>query len=142
MLNARTILLHTLLFTSILMLDSAVAATVAIPRTGQTACSDSNGVAIACAGTGQDGDTLKGAPWPTPRFTDNNNGTVSDNLTGMIWLKNPNCFGRQTWVTALNSANTLASGACGLTDGSVAGQWSLPNRRELASKVDRSKNNP
>ena len=35
----------------------------------------------------------KGVAWPNPRFTDNGNGTVTDNLTGLIWLKNANCFG-------------------------------------------------
>ena len=30
---------------------------------------------------------------PSPRFTDNNDGTVTDNLTGLVWLKNANLFG-------------------------------------------------
>lgn len=30
----------------------------------------------------------------------------------------------------------MASGACGLTDGSVAGAWRLPNVRELQSLID------
>jgi len=57
-------------------------------------------------------------------------------------LKNANCFGTQTWANALTSANTLASGACGLSDGSTAGQWHLPNRKELQSLIDRSRTNP
>ncbi|MGA9347827.1 MAG: hypothetical protein WBW48_03355 [Anaerolineae bacterium] len=36
--------------------------------------------------TGEDGELLKGVTWPSPRFTDNGNGTVTDNLTGLIWL--------------------------------------------------------
>ena len=39
--------------------------------------------------------TKKGVAWPNPRFTDNGNGTVTDNLTGLIWLKNANCFGKE-----------------------------------------------
>jgi Protein of unknown function (DUF1566). len=109
-----------------------------VAKTGQTTCYDAAGTVIACAGTGQDGDGQKGVVWPNPRFTDNGNGTVTDNLTGLIWLKNANCFGigTQTWGTALTSANTLANGACGLTDGSVAGDWRLPNRKELFSLMD------
>jgi len=42
---------------------------------------------------GDDGDLKKGVVWPNPRFTDNEDGTVTDNLTGLIWLKNANCFG-------------------------------------------------
>ena len=70
------------------------------------------------------------------RFTDNGNGTVTDSVTGLIWLKNANCLGFQPWTNALSSANGLASGNCGLTDGSTAGQWRLPNRNELQSLID------
>jgi len=42
----------------------------------------------------------------------------------------------------LNDANTLADGACGLTDGSSAGDWHLPNRNELASLLHFGFNNP
>src|SRR5207244_12730698 len=73
-----------------------------------------------------------GLPILDPRFTDNGDGTVKDNLTGLIWLKNANCFGFQTWTDALNASNTLASGACGLTDGSMAADWRLPNVMGLA----------
>ena len=38
-----------------------------------------------------------GVEWPNPRFTDNGDGTVTDNLTGLIWLKDANCFGQKTW---------------------------------------------
>ena len=50
---------------------------------------------------GDDGDLEKGVTWPSPRFTDNTNGTVTDNLTGLIWLKNANCFGEKSWSAAL-----------------------------------------
>jgi hypothetical protein len=122
-----------------------------VAKTGQTTCYDSGGAVIACAGTGQDGQYQMGidpaiAPtccgttnayntpaWTGVRFTDNGDGTVTDNLTALIWLKNANCFGWQAWATALTSANTLASPSCGLSDGSSAGQWRLPNVNELHS---------
>ena len=59
--------------------------------------------------------------------------TVTDNLTGLIWLKNASCFGEQTWAEALSACNTLASLSCELTDDSVAGDWRLPNVKELES---------
>jgi hypothetical protein len=90
---------------------------------------------------GDDGNFKWGAA-VSNRFTDNGNGTVTDNLTSLIWLKNANCFSTQTWSTALNSANTLASGSCSLADGSVAGDWRLPNMNELESLVDASKSSP
>ena len=104
-----------------------------VAKTGQTICYDASGTVISCTGTGQDGDNLKGVTWPSPRFTDNDNGTVTDNLTGLIWLKNANCFGTKNWATALSDSNGLAGGSCGLTDGSSAGEWRLPNRFELLS---------
>ena len=113
-----------------------------VPKTGQTTCSISAGATVPCAGTGQDGDFKKGVAWPNPRFTDNNNGTVTDNLTGLIWLKNANCFGLRTWTLALIDANTLAAGYCGATDGSTAGQWRLPNVKELQSLIDFAFNAP
>jgi hypothetical protein len=47
-------------------------------------------------------------PALTPRFRDRGDGTVKDNLTNLIWLKDANCFGPQTWDNALDAANTLA----------------------------------
>ena len=94
-----------------------------VPQTGQT----------ASYATGDDGDLEKGVVWPNPRVTDNGDGTVTDNLTGLIWLKNANCFGLRTWNNALSDCNGLAGGSYGLTDGSQAGDWRLPNKRELFS---------
>jgi len=128
-------LLFIALFTSLLAWAEESYA-VSLPQTGQTKCYDSAGNEIACAGTGQDGDIRAGVASPVPRFTDNGNGTVTDNLTGLIWLKNANCFDAQTWPNALNATNTLNSGECGLSDGTVAGDWRLPNVNELESLVN------
>ena len=92
--------------------------------------------------SGDDGALQKGVAWPAQRFTDNQNGSVTDNLTGLVWLKNASCFAPDTWPAALTDANQLASGTCGLTDGSSAGQWRLPNLIELESVVDVSSSDP
>ena len=117
-----------------------------VPRTGQT----------TSYVTGDDGDLRMGIEWPEPRFTanvDNNgdgdcdddgetcDGTVTDNLTGLIWLKNASCnydtYTQPTnWFDAVSFCNGLASGYCGITDGSSAGDWRLPNRFELESLLD------
>ena len=114
-----------------------------VPQTGQTQCWNETGSSIPCTGTGQDGDTQAGVAWPIPRFTDNGNGTVRDNLTGLIWIKDQRCpllrpdvNGLSTWQEALNAAKALASGNCGLTDGSVPGDWRLPNVKELQNLID------
>ena len=124
-----------------------------VPKTGQTECWDIEGNLINCEGTGQDGEYQLGVlpvvyssdgiygsytvyGWLGIRFTDNLDGTVTDNLTGLIWLKNAYCFGPREWTNALSYCNSLATGSCSLTDGSSAGDWRLPNINELHSLVD------
>jgi len=69
-----------------------------VPKTGQT----------TSYATGDDGDLEKGVAWPSPRFTDNSDGTVTDNLTGLIWLKNANCpNATRDWTTALSDVTQL-----------------------------------
>ena len=97
---------------------------------------------ITSYGTADDGDLEKGLPWPDQRFGDNGDGTVIDRLTGLIWLKNANCFGVATWNQALVDCTGLASGSCNLTDDSSPGDWRLPNSDELLSLIDRSQISP
>ena len=106
-----------------------------VPATGHTGCWDEFGDPIDCAGTGQDGEHQAGVS-VHPRFTDNGAGTVTDNLSGLVWLQDADCFGLRDWSGALSDANTLADGFCGLTDSSVAGDWRLPNLKEQYSLLD------
>ena len=98
------------------------------PKTGQTVSYYAR----------DDGALQPGVASPVPRFADNSDGTVTDSLTGLVWLKNPGCFTTQSWDSALSSAKTLSSGTCGLTDLSQAGDWHLPNKKELRTLVDLS----
>jgi len=107
---------------------------ICLPKTGQTMCYDENGDLIGCAGTGQDGDIQAGVAWPSQRFVDNSDGTVTDSLTGLEWTKNANPGGLMTWQAALAYVKTLKTG--GHSD------WRLPNRRELRSLADYTKLNP
>ena len=108
-----------------------------VAKTGQTKCYDATGAEIDCSGTGQDGEYQKGVASPSPRFTDNSDGTVTDNLTGLIWLKNAHAAGAwKTWADALTYCSGLKDGDAGLSDGSTAGDWRLPNVRELFSLID------
>lgn len=124
--------------------------------TGQTLCYDPACTLppcdpVACAGTGEDGEWQKGVT-VSSRFVNNYDGTVTDKLTGLIWLRECNCTtffagdttgqNARTWQAALGAAQKLASGYCGLTDGSTAGDWRLPNVRELLSLIDYSQLSP
>ena len=109
----------------------------AVPKTG------AGDIAGYTENANEDGTLQKGVAWPNPRFIDNSNGTVTDNLTGLIWLKDASCAdlagtdtsGKGTWSTALSAANSLAHGTCGLSDSSNAGAWRLPTVLELQSLV-------
>ena len=67
---------------------------------------------------------------PATRFIDKGNGTIYDTVSNLTWLKNANCFGSRNWDSAYSFANYLASGQCGLSDGTVAGQWHMPSYDE------------
>lgn len=114
-----------------------------VAQTGLKQCFDVWGQPVPCTGTGQDGELHTGVPWPAARFTDNKNeGTVTDNLTGLVWLQDAEAFGRKSWQDALTACNTLASGQHGLKDESKAGNWRLPNVHELRSLIDYSQHAP
>ena len=104
------------------------------PVSGPPAAVEQTGQTVPSA-PGDDGDLQAGVAWPIPRFTDHGDGTVTDQLTGLIWLKQANCFTPQPWANALSAANNLASGSCGLMDGSQVGDWRLPNVKELLSLI-------
>ena len=107
-------------------------------RTGQTQCDQGAGTPGACPGTpaGQDAAALKGA---TRSYTDNGDGTITDNRTGLMWekLSDDGTIHDQdtfyTWYTAFTSKIATLNGGggfAGYTD------WRLPNRFELETLVD------
>jgi len=59
------------------------------------------------------------------RFVDCDDGTVKDTETGLFWLKDAGCF-QGPWANVSIRAAELAHGQCGLTDGSLPGDWRLP----------------
>jgi len=75
-------------------------------------------------------------------FTDNDDGTVTDNTTGLIWLKDANCFGPLNWYQAMIAIEGLEDGQCGLTDGSSQGDWRLPEKFELQTLLDERYEHP
>ena len=89
---------------------------------------------------GDDGSLRIGVGLTYARWIDNGDGTVTDTMTGLRWLKQANCL-QGNWADALAAAAQLASGACGLADGSKAGDWRMPNRNEMQSLQDRMVNN-
>ena len=66
-------------------------------------------------------------------FTDNGNGTITDNNTGLMWQKEDDNTTRQ-WESAITYCEGLSLGS--YTD------WRLPNIKELKSIVDNTKYSP
>jgi hypothetical protein len=133
--------------------NSFAAVAVPLARTGQAICYDAFGAVIHCAGTGQDGEMKAGSVWPDLRFTDNGDQTISDKLTGLIWVKDANVIktrdplfdadyvpandfesandGFVSWQHALDYVKKLnAENYLGHAD------WRLPNTTELESLIN------
>ncbi len=99
----------------------------ALPQTGQT----------ASYATGDDGNLQVGMAWPSPRFTTNGDTTITDNLTGNVWVPEGDtpffgpCFGGgMKWQEGLDYVACLnANSYLGHSD------WRLPNVNELESLV-------
>jgi hypothetical protein len=112
----------------------ALAATIDLPKTGQT---------ISYA-SGDDGDIQSGVAWPEPRFEDNGDGTVTDRLTGLVWAQdagtptvNVCTGGKKSWGNALNYIACLNSNNyLGRND------WRLPNINEIEGLINCSETNP
>lgn len=107
-------------------------------QTNQTLCFDTFGDPMSCAGSGQDGEYQEGY---ARTFTDNADGTITDNATGLMWkkceegLSGTNCEvggsvydQYMTWTAGRNlcEADTTAGHA----------DWRLPNVLELISIFD------
>ncbi|MEW6039998.1 MAG: DUF1566 domain-containing protein [Elusimicrobiota bacterium] len=100
-----------------------------LPDTGQTGSYTTT--------FGEDNDYQSAASQPS--YTDNGDGTITDNRTGLMWVKDGNSAGCNnggtlTWESALTFCEGLSY--AGYSD------WRLPNRRELMSIVDYGTYNP
>lgn len=116
--------------------QSATSESVAYPlvETGQGNCYNGDGNKITCpvegeAFYGQDAQ-FTGNDFS---FTDNNNGTVTDNVTSLIWQQTPDS-GHFSWQEAVDYCDSLE-----LADQS---DWRMPNLKELFSINNFSKGWP
>jgi hypothetical protein len=107
-------------------------------KTGQTTCWSDTGASVPCFGSKQDGEIQAGA---ARGFTNNGDGTITDNKTGLMWevLSNDNLLGSlHDKDTVYTWGNAFAVKIAGLNGTSFAGHndWRLPNRRELESLLN------
>ena len=106
-----------------------------LPDTGQATCYDGSGTPISCIGTGQDGEYLRNRM----SYTDNGDGTVTDNNTGLMWQQTDD-GNTYNWYEASGTDNTTYNPAfldvCGSLDLAGYSDWRLPTKRELMSIED------
>ncbi len=72
------------------------------------------------------------------RYVDCNNGTVTDTVTGLVWLKKMNCIERAFYNEANKAVAGMKHGDCGLSDHSEPGDWRLPTRKEWETTFERA----
>ena len=128
--------------TGVLTGSPVTAATCALPATGQT----------TAFGAGSDGAIQAGC---ARSFTDNGDGTITDNCTDLMWEKKDDSGGLHdvdntyTWSGASNGSTNIMDGTIQdfidqLNDVAGGGascfagycDWRVPNRNELATLVD------
>lgn len=68
-----------------------------------------------------------------PSYTDNGNGTITDNVTGLVWQKQDDGLGKD-WANSIAYCDNLSLG--GQTG------WRLPSLFELISIIDNGVSNP
>jgi hypothetical protein len=111
--------------------------TIELPESGQKTCFDEVGKSIACPSSGQDGALREGAPWPKPRFVEEDY-SVTDRLTGLMWTKDAGALSEPAdWCSAFGFVDRLNEARpWGYDD------WRLPNIRELESLLDMDRHSP
>ncbi|MCP4361230.1 MAG: DUF1566 domain-containing protein [Chloroflexi bacterium] len=109
----------------------------AIPDTGQTSCYDANGIQISCPTSsqsfyGQDAN-YEGL---TPSYQNNNDGTITDLITDLMWQQSPDRNGNG----AINVSDKLTydEAVVAASSSMLAGydDWRLPTITELYSLID------
>ena len=112
---------------------------LALADTGQEKCYANEGELSPCPNVGEEFYGQDGSYAGTPMsFTDNANGTVSDNVTGLVWAKcsagqePADCSGFGAALEWQEAVDYCAQNVDGLPgDG-----WRLPSRLELLSMTD------
>ncbi|MFA5143992.1 MAG: DUF1566 domain-containing protein [Candidatus Omnitrophota bacterium] len=86
-----------------------------------------------------DGYYQKGLPKYNDRFVDNQDGTITDKITGLMWVKEVSALGApfnavMNWESALNNCESLVY--AGHSD------WRAPNINEIQTLIDFGRANP
>jgi hypothetical protein len=85
---------------------------------------------------------LSGVVCAEGRFVDNQDGTITDRQTALVWMKNADCWSKMEWDDAMEQVKNLNSGSffsqtsCKGYSGQDA-DWRLPTAVEWESLIDK-----
>jgi len=117
--------------------DTAKAGAYPIVDTAQNTYWDSKGIEIAKPNLGEPfyGQDAQ-YEINTPSYQDNGNGTITDNVTGLMWTQTPDL--NADGIIDSNDKLTLSKAVSSVSDAKIGGydDWRLPTIKELYSLIN------
>jgi hypothetical protein len=123
--------------------QAQIAGSYPVVDTGQTTCYGDSVAATTCpaeeeAFYGQDAQFIGN----TPSYTDNGDGSVTDNVTGLIWQQDTDTDGDGDMDAADKMAYPAAGTYCDNLSYAGHDDWQLPTIKQLYSLIDFSGSDP
>jgi len=117
---------------------STANATFNLVDTGQNNCYNSAGNSVSCANTGQDAAYSGNQP----NYSNNGNGTITDNVTGLVWQQTPDSNADGTINSTDKMTQSNAESYCNNLVLGNQSDWRLPDIKTLYSLIDFSGEDP
>jgi len=112
--------------------DTTTVGMYKVVDTNQIKCFDSNGDELTCSGSGQDAEYLTAAA----AYTNNADGTVTDNNTGLMWEQTADKDGDGVVLAADKLSQDAAVSYCEDLTLATYSDWRLPNIKTIYSLMD------
>ncbi|MCU7834692.1 MAG: DUF1566 domain-containing protein [gamma proteobacterium symbiont of Taylorina sp.] len=100
--------------------------------TGQSYCYDSSGTQVNCLDSGQDATYTQNPP----NYTNNSDGTIIDNVTGLMWQQSPDTNGDKQVDSTDKLTQYQAELYCSNLTLANHSDWRLPDIKTMYSLID------
>lgn len=114
------------------LLSFSETSTYKMVDTGQITCHSSVGVTVSCTNSGQDGAYSGNQP----SYTNNNDGTITDNVTALIWQQSPDTSGDGIIDSTDKLSQSAAQSYCSNLTLASQSDWRLPDIKTMYSLID------